>query len=57
MKYIGRLFEYTTHSRITRTATCKSVEFHQGIGKWLFIGISQYGNIVRLTKNEIDRFR
>ncbi|MGK4040833.1 hypothetical protein AB0Y20_00930 [Heyndrickxia oleronia] len=56
MKYIGRGFEYFTHNGVKRVATCTKVEFHQLLGKPVFIGISPYGNQVRLTKNEIHRF-
>lgn len=56
MKHIGRVFEYVTHQGDTRKATCKKLEFHAGLGKPIFIGISPYGHEVKLTKEEIHRF-
>lgn len=56
MKYIGKGFEYYTHDNILRVATVEKIEFHQGLGKPIFIGKSPYGNIVRLTREEIHRF-
>lgn len=56
MKYKGRDFIYFTHSGERRRATCTEIEFHQGLKKWLFIGVSPYGNQVRLTKDEIHKF-
>lgn len=56
MKHIGKTFEYFTHDGTKRVATCKKIEFHQGIGKPVVIGISTFGNEVRLTKDEIHRF-
>ncbi|WP_156422709.1 hypothetical protein [Bacillus sp. FJAT-29937] len=57
MKHIGRVFEYFTHNGSKRIATCKKIEFHQGLGKPIFIGLSPFGNEVRLTKDEIHKFR
>lgn len=48
--------EYLTYSGDIRTATVKRIEFHQGVGKWLFIGISPFGHTVRLSKDEIIKF-
>jgi hypothetical protein len=56
MKYIGRSFEYLSNDGEKRIAVCKKIEFHQGLGKPVFIGISPFGNEVRLTREEIDRF-
>lgn len=56
LKYIGKGFEYITHDGTKRVATCKKIEFHQGLGKPIFVGISPFGNLVRLTKDEIYRF-
>jgi hypothetical protein len=56
MKYIGKRMEYLTHSGYMRVATVEKIEFHQGIGKWLFIGLSPFGHKVRLTKGEICKF-
>lgn len=56
MKYIGKGFVYFTHDGNKRVATCRKIEFHQGLGKPIFIGVSPYGNVVRLTRNEIHRF-
>lgn len=56
MKYIGRQMEYLTHSGELRVATVEKIEFHQGIGKWTFIGVSPFGHTVRLSKDEIYRF-
>lgn len=56
MKYIGKGFEYFTSDGSKKAATCKKIMFHKGLGKPLFIGISPYGNTVRLTKEEIYRF-
>lgn len=55
-KHIGKVFEYFTHSGTKRTARCTQIEFHQGLGKPIFIGVSPFGNMVRLTKEEIHRF-
>lgn len=57
MKHIGKVFEYFTHDGQRRSATCKRIEFHQGLGKPIFIGISPFGNEVKLTKDEIHTFR
>lgn len=56
MKYKGRDFIYFTHNGERRKATCTEIEFHQGLKKWLFVGVSPYGNQVRLTKDEIHKF-
>lgn len=56
MKYIGKRMEYLTHSGELRVATVKNIEFHQGIVKWLFVGISPFGHQVRLTRDEINKF-
>lgn len=56
MKYIGKVFEYYTHQGDKRKATCKRIEFHQELGKPIYIGLSPFGNQVRLTKAEIHRF-
>jgi hypothetical protein len=56
MKYIGKVFEYFTHDGIKRIAICKKIEFHQRLGKPIFIGISPFGNEVRLTREEIHKF-
>lgn len=56
MKYKGREFIYFTNKGTVNRATCKEIEFHQGLKKWLFIGMSPYGNQVRLTREEIHKF-
>ncbi|GEM_PF-7070267 len=56
MKYIGKGFEYFVSDGTKRVAACKEIQFHRGLSKPLFIGISPYGNVVRLTKEEIYRF-
>jgi hypothetical protein len=56
MKYIGKRFEYFTHDGTRRIATCEKIEFHQELGKPIFIGKSLFGNVVKLTKDEIYRF-
>lgn len=56
MKHIGKVFEYFTSNGQRRTATCTKIQFHQGLGKPLFIGVSRFGNEVRLTKQEINKF-
>ncbi|MFY0519273.1 hypothetical protein ACOMCU_15820 [Lysinibacillus sp. UGB7] len=53
MKYIGKVFEYYSHHGEKRKATCKKIEFHQELGKPIFIGITPFGNHVRLTREEI----
>lgn len=57
MKYIGKVFEYFTHNNEKRTATCRKIEFHHGLGKPVFIGVSPWGNEVSLTRDEISCFR
>lgn len=52
-KHIGKVFRYTTASGVTRTAKCKTIEYHQGLRKWLFIGVSPFGNTVRLSMDEV----
>lgn len=56
MKYIGKGFEYFTHSGTMRGGTVKKIEFHQGLGKPIFIGVSPFGHVLRLTREEIHRF-
>lgn len=56
MKHIGKVFEYYTHKGEKRIATCKKIEFHQLLGKPIFIGVSPFGNEVKLSKDEIHRF-
>lgn len=53
MKHIGRTFEYYTSDGQRRTARCTGIEFHQLLGKPIFIGVSAYGNTVRLSKDEV----
>jgi hypothetical protein len=55
-KHIGKVFEYYVDSGAKRIATCTKIEFHQGLGKPIFTGISPFGNEVRLTKDEIHKF-
>lgn len=55
-KYIGKRMEYYTSKGEKRIATCTGIEFHQLLKKWIFIGISPYGNGVRLSKDEIHKF-
>ncbi|GIN55045.1 hypothetical protein J36TS2_39390 [Bacillus paralicheniformis] len=56
MKYKGKVFEYFTHDGIKRVAVCKEIAFHKGLGKPIFIGVSPFGNVVKLTKEEIHKF-
>lgn len=56
MKYIGKTFEYFTHNGTKRFATVQKIEFHQLLGKPIFIAKSPFGNEVRLTRDEISRF-
>lgn len=56
MKYIGKVFEYYVSNGTKGVATCKKIEFHKGLGKPIFIGVSPFGNEVKLTKEEIHRF-
>jgi hypothetical protein len=56
MKHIGKTFEYFTHDGSKRFAKCKKIGFHQGLGKPIFIGVSPFGNEVKLTRDEINRF-
>lgn len=56
MKYLGKRMEYLTHSGELRVATVEKIEFHQGIGKCTFIGVSPFGHPVRLSKDEVLRF-
>jgi hypothetical protein len=56
-KYIGKAFEYIISSGEVRVATCKRIEFNALINKPVFIGISPFGNEVRLTREEISKFR
>lgn len=39
-----------------RTFVCEDVEFHEGLGKFIFLGTSPFGNHVRLTMGEILEF-
>lgn len=55
MKYIGKAFEYFTHSGTKGVAKCTGIEFREFVGP-VFIGVSPFGNKVELTKNEIHRF-
>lgn len=55
-KHIGRGFEYYTSDGIKRVATCKRIDFHEDLKRPIFTGISPFGNIVRLTTDEIYRF-
>lgn len=54
-KYIGKVMEYKTHQGELRKATIQKIEFHQLLKKPIFIGISPYGNVVKLSKDEIHR--
>ena len=56
MKYKGKVFEYFTHDGIKRVAVCQEIAFHKGLGKPIFIGVSPFGNVVKLTKEEIHKF-
>jgi hypothetical protein len=56
VKYIGRAFEYFTSDGEKYVARCKKIEFHKLLGKPVFIGVSPFGNEVRLTRAEIHRF-
>lgn len=55
-QYVGRTFEYLTHSGKKRTATVQKVEFHPLLKEYVFVSISPYGNDVQLTMSEIHRF-
>lgn len=55
-KHIGKMFEYYTHSGKRREAKCTGIEFCDHLRKPVFIGISPYGNPVRLSKSEIESF-
>jgi hypothetical protein len=57
MKHIGKVFEYLTSDDNKRIATCKKIEFHQLLGKPIFIGMSPFGNEVKLSNDEIHRWR
>lgn len=56
MRKIGRGFEYFISDGTKRVATCTKIEFHEGLRKPLFTGISPHGNKIRLTREEIHRF-
>lgn len=56
MKYIGKGFEYFTHCGTKRVGTVKKIEFHKELGKPIFIGVSPFGNTLRLSREEIYRF-
>ena len=56
MKYIGKMITYTTHGEYginRRRARIEKIEFNEQIGKPLFICKSAFGNVIRLTRNEI----
>ena len=55
-QYVGKVMEYEVNSGEKRVATVEKVEFHQELGKELFVGKSPNGHTVKLTKDEIDRF-
>lgn len=54
MKYIGKRIEYHVKNGEQRVATIKQIEFHPGLKKPLFIAISPFGNMVRLTREEFS---
>lgn len=54
--YIGKKFEYYTHSGKLGVATVDKTEIHQELQKRIFIGTTPYGNNVQLTEDEIHRF-
>lgn len=56
MKHIGRSFEYFTASGEKRFATCVGIDLNSSLGKPVFIGISPFGNRVRLSREEINKF-
>jgi len=56
MIYIGKAFEYYTSDGEKYVARVKKIEFLKGLGQPVFIGVSPYGNEVRLTRREIHRF-
>ncbi|MFS1518582.1 hypothetical protein V1503_19275 [Bacillus sp. SCS-151] len=57
MKYIGRGIEYYTFNGEKRTAVINKIEFHKALRRPIFTGLSPYGNLVRLTRDEIHRFK
>lgn len=56
MKCIGKRMEYLMYQGELRVANVEEIEFHQGIGKWTYIGVSPFGHLVRLSKDEVIRF-
>ena len=56
MNLIGKDMEYLTRDGVKRFATIQKIEFHQLLGKTVFIGISPYGNSVMLSQDEIHKF-
>ena len=55
MKYIGKGIEYFTHDGTKRVGTITKIEFHQQLKKPLFTCISPYGNVFRLSRDEIHK--
>ncbi|MGG0308359.1 hypothetical protein ABEY43_06905 [Priestia megaterium] len=55
MKYMGRQIEYLTHNGNKHTGVIKNIEFHQGLKKPLFIIVTPFGNVARLSKEEIHK--
>lgn len=54
--HVGKTMEYYTHDGRKGTARVEDVVYHEQLGKPLFIGVSPFGNPVRLTRDEIHRF-
>jgi len=57
MKYIGKGVEFYVGDGTKRVGKIKKIEFDQLLGKPVFIIQTPFGNIARLTRNEISKIR
>ena len=47
-KCVGKIFEYLTHSGEKRIAIVEKIDFHEGLGKEVYVGKSPFGHEVKL---------
>jgi len=53
---IGKQMEIICSDGTKRYATVTEIEFHEALQKNIYVGVTKYGNKVRMTREEIERF-